>query len=226
MSAGRQRLEQRLEPVEQHGQVEGRARSGRPGSCAPSPSCVGVADLLGQRDVALADQVAVLIVAWVASVSVVLVLDREGHQRAGAVDDLDVLDRADLDAGDPDVVALDDAGRVDELGLVLLLPAKRDVADRDHQDAGASVVTTMKISSLIRSTGGASCRGASRRRTSARLAERHRGAAAIGPTSSTPRSGTSAAVVPRPGASRSTQQVGLLGRAGVAAEAAELRRAA
>ena len=91
----------------------------------------GVADLLGERDVALADEVAVADRRRGSrSVTGVVVVDGEGHQRAGAVDDLDVLDRADLDAGDADVVALDDAGGVDELGLVLGRVAEARVADR------------------------------------------------------------------------------------------------
>ena len=90
-----------------------------------------LADLLGQRDVALADEVAVADRRRGSRcVSEVLVLHREGDHRAGAVDDLDALDRADLDAGDPDVVALDHAGGVDELGLVVVAAAEGDVADR------------------------------------------------------------------------------------------------
>ena len=46
------------------------------------------------------------------SVSAVSLCDVEGDQGAGAVDDLDALDAADLDPGDPDVVALDHAGGV------------------------------------------------------------------------------------------------------------------
>ena len=54
-----------------------------------------------------------------------VLVDLEGDQRPGAVDDLDVLDVADLDAGDPDVVALDDAGGVAEDGLVLRAGRRR-----------------------------------------------------------------------------------------------------
>ena len=43
----------------------------------------------------------------------------EGDQRAGAVEISTLLDGADADAGDPDVVALVDAGGVGELGLVV-----------------------------------------------------------------------------------------------------------
>ncbi len=132
---GRERLEERLEAVEQHGQVEG-GRRPLDRDLVALVERLGVADLLGQRDVALADQVAVADRGVGRLVELGALLDRERDQRAGPVDDLDVLDGADLDAGDPDVVALDHAGRVDELGLVLLLAGEGEVADRRHQHAG------------------------------------------------------------------------------------------
>ena len=119
-------------------------------------------------------------VALVASVSAVSVVDREGHQRAGAVDDLDVLDDADLDARDADVVALDHAGGVDELGLVLAAAPNDRLPIVITSTPVASVVTRMKISSLDRSTAVFLSRELHRRLTSAPRA--------IGPTSSAPRS--------------------------------------
>ena len=132
---GRERLEERLEAVEEHGQVESRRRALHR-DLAALVECLGVADLLGQREIALADQVAVADRGVRRLVELGALLDRERDQCAGPVDDLDVLDAADLDAGDPDVVALHHPGRVDELGLVLLLAGEGEVADRRHQDAG------------------------------------------------------------------------------------------
>ena len=60
----------------------------------------------------------------------------EGDQGAVAVLDLDLLDAADLDPGDPDVVALDQTRGVGEDGLVVLRLLEGDVADEDHQHAG------------------------------------------------------------------------------------------
>ena len=79
------------------------------GIVAPSGMPAGVADLLGERDVALADEVAVPDRREGAAVDLRRVGDGEAHQGAGALGDLDVLDGADLDARDPDVVALDHA---------------------------------------------------------------------------------------------------------------------
>ena len=128
-----------------------------------------------------------------------LVLHRERHQRAGAVDDLDVLDRADLDAGDPDVVALDHAGRVDELGLVApCCSPKVTLPIVTTRTPVASVVTTMKMRSLVRSHGGPLVEEAfiAAPITSAPPRE------PSGRRSRTPRSGTSSAVTPRAGPSR------------------------
>ena len=93
----------------------------------------GVADLLGERDVALADEVAVADGGVGAAVDRGVAVDLEGDQRTGAVDDLHLADRADPDAGDPDVVALVDAGGVGELRLVLPAAPKSSVADGHHQ---------------------------------------------------------------------------------------------
>ena len=87
-----------------------------------------------------------------ALLSVSVVVDAEGDQGAGAVDDLDVLDGADLHAGDADVVALDHAGGVDEDGAVVVLRARtRCCRSARPGPTSPASVTTMKTSSLTRS---------------------------------------------------------------------------
>ena len=162
------------------------------GMVAWSGSRAGVADLLGERDVALPDEVAVLDGGERAAGDRGVLVDGEAHQGAGAVDDLDVLDDPDLDPGHPDVVALDHAGGVDELRLVGAGGTEGEVADGDDEDGGGQRGDEDEDHQL-----GEVERGAG-------VEERHQRASpsvtvaprAMGPTSSTPRSGTSAAVVP------------------------------
>ena len=130
-----QRLEQRLEPVEQHREVESRLGAlHRDRGVLRHP--VEVSDALGQLDVALTHQVAVADRGGRALGDDRAVGDVEVDHRAGAVHDLDVLDAAHLDARDPDVVALDHAGRVGEDGLVVTGRGEADVADQDDEHAG------------------------------------------------------------------------------------------
>ena len=65
-----------------------------------------------------------------------VVLDLEGDLGRVAVPDLDLLDRADGDSGDPDVVALLEQAGGGELGLVLGLGAEREGAHDRGQGAG------------------------------------------------------------------------------------------
>src|SRR4051794_27587848 len=123
-----------------------------------------------------------------------IALDVEGHHRPGAVDDGDVLDRADLHPGDPDVVALDQAGGVDELRLVVVGRAEADVADHDRQHAGRQRGDHHEDHQLDQCREGAAVEAGHRSDTFAPRA--------IGPTSSCPRSGTSSADTPSEGASR------------------------
>ena len=132
---GRECLEQRLEPVEQHRQVE-RRLGARDRDRRPLLQRVRTAHSLAERDVALTDEVAVADLRHRAVGDGLVVGDLERDQRAGAVVDVDLLHVADLDAGDPHVIALHHAGGVAEDRLVLLAAGERDVADRDHEQPG------------------------------------------------------------------------------------------
>ena len=139
----RQRLQERLEPAEQHGQVEGVGRLRQGDDRALVEGLPARALPLGQRDVALPDQVAVADRR----------VDRRRQRHVLADLELDVRDRtvvlpggrvgqadaghlADADAGDPDLVALDQPGDVGELGPVGQLVAVAGVGDRRDQHVG------------------------------------------------------------------------------------------
>ena len=90
----------------------------------------------------------------------------------------------DLDAGDPDVVALHHAGGVGELGLVLAGGAEVEVADGDDQDAGRQRGHDHEDEQLDQVDRWCACREPSSQASPPPLAP-------SGPTRRTPRSGTS-----------------------------------
>ena len=104
------------------------------------------------------------------------------------------LHRADLDPCDPDVVALDQSGGVGEHGLVGVRRAEAEVADDDGQDAGGDRGHHHEDDELHQCRRGLGVEGLHRSDTFAPRA--------IGPTSSTPRSGTSCEGTPSEGPSR------------------------
>src|SRR6478609_8635955 len=190
---GRERLEERLEAVEEHREVErGRGPRHRDRRAGRQPP--GVPHLLGEREVALPDEVAVADGGVGAAVDRGVAVDREGDQRTGPVDDLHLADRADPDAGDADVVALVDARGVGELRLALPRRPEVEVADGHHQHRGRERGDDDEDEQLDEVDRGPEVEDpAHRSDTSAPRA--------IGPTSRTPRSGTSSVLTPRPGAS-------------------------
>ena len=154
----------------------------------------GVAHLLGEREVALADEVAVADGGVGAAVDRGVAVDREGDQRTGAVDDLHLADRPDPDAGNADVVALVDARGVGEHRLVLPRRPEVEVADGHHQHRCRERGDDDEDEQLDQVDRGPGIEDpAHRSDTSAPRA--------IGPTRRTPRSGTSSVLTPRPGAS-------------------------
>ena len=193
------------------------------GIVSPSGSARRVADLLGQRDVALADEVAV------ADRRVGRLGERGRRPATENVTSARVrstistsLTDADLDAGDPDVVALDHAGRVDELGLVGRAAAEGDVADRDDQHAGRHRRDDDEDRAAWSRSHARCCLSTSDGFIAATPPPR----APSGPTSRTPRSGTSSAVTPRAGRAGTRAGPTPARRAGEAAPVRTLRAGA
>ena len=131
---GRERLEDGLETVEQHVEVERLLRAALGDRAACLERRLGAVGTLRQGDVALPDEVAELD----RRVGVVgqrdVGVDAERHERLVALDDLDLLDRADGDTRDADVVTLGHTGHVVEDRLVLLAVTERAVGQRQRQD--------------------------------------------------------------------------------------------
>ncbi len=179
MSAGDSAWNSGLNPLNRTVRSRAGRRLGHRDRVALAQLVVRAVGVLRQRDVALADQVAVLDRGVGRLGHRRGLVDLEGHQRPGAVLDLDVLDRADLDAGDPDVVALDHAGRVHELGLVGRLRAQRQVADRRHEHAGRERRDDDEDEQLDQVAAGLLVEELHEapRQLARRLTERHRGAA-------------------------------------------------
>ena len=127
-----QRREQRLEAVEQHGEVERRLGL-RERDASPCPARRGPSRRPGERDVALADQVAVADLGLGADRERAVGLDVEGHAAPAsgraACATATPVDLADADPGDADVVARMHAGRVGEERVVGRRVAEPDVGD-------------------------------------------------------------------------------------------------
>ena len=104
-------------------------------SPASSGSASTVRALL-EREVAVADQVEEPDLGARGRGQRDVGLDPERHQRLVALVVLDLLDLADADAGDPDVVALLEHRRGGEDRLVLLAGAEADVAHDRGEQAG------------------------------------------------------------------------------------------
>ena len=154
-----QRLEQRLEAVEELGEVQRRGRArGRDGASVGEPRRARRALL--QRHVAVADQVEEPDRGLGRPGEGDVILDREGDLGRVAVLELDALDRADGDSGDPDVVTLlDQAGR-GEVGLVLGLAAEGERAHDRGQRAGDDDADQDEDAELDRGQGGRGVPGA------------------------------------------------------------------
>ncbi len=114
----------------------GRVRSSGISSPGSSTSFGFAAAALGQRDVALADEVAELDLRLDAGRQLAVGADRERDLGLLAVDDADLLDLADPHAGDAHVVAGQQQGRVGEAGLVAVGGAQVHVGDADREDRG------------------------------------------------------------------------------------------
>ena len=127
-----ERLEQRPEAVEQHGQVQ-RVAGLRERQRAALGQRVGGAGALRQRDVPLADDVAVAQPGDGALRDLAVVVEGELDLGEAAVGDGQLLHLADADAGDADLVAGQQPGDVAEDGGVALLPAEADAPDGRRQ---------------------------------------------------------------------------------------------
>jgi hypothetical protein len=125
-------LEQRLEAVEQQGQVERRGGvvevEGVPDRQRPPRALRRL-----QRDVALADDIAEAQQRRRPVGQRGAVADAEPDLGEPVVGHVDPLDGADLDPGHPDVVARVEAGRVGEQRRIAVCVARRAVADRGGQ---------------------------------------------------------------------------------------------
>ena len=136
-SPGGQRLEQRLEPVEQLGQVQ-RGRGPRHRDRRPrAQRLADRAGALAQLHVPLPDQVEVLDRRGGRGGQRAALLDREADERQVALVDADRGDVADPDAGDVHVVAHVEPGDVGEHGLVADRGGHagvRDAEAEDHRD--------------------------------------------------------------------------------------------
>ena len=133
---GLQRLEERLEAVEERGEVErGAGLLDRDGVAVLQPLRLDVRALL-EREVAVADEVEEPDLRARGRGQRHVGLDPERHQRVVALVVLDLLDLADADPGDPDVVALLEHRRGGEDRLVLLAGAEADVAHDRREQSG------------------------------------------------------------------------------------------
>ena len=167
---GVERLEQRLEPVEERGQVEGRRGPGHRDGVAPLEPGAGlrgidgdptdpVVEAVGQRvavlvarlegEIAVADQVEEAHLGARGGRERYVGVHLERHHGLVALVVLDLLDLADADAGHADVVALLEHRRVGEDRLVLVASPKPKLPMIAASSPVTRIETIVKMRSLM-----------------------------------------------------------------------------